>query len=114
MPNEHYLRITDKALIEYPLEDETEYEFVGVITTRGENTVPDEEGGKIVTHKAQFTSHIALIKGDKIIKSKDKKKWSQKMRMVIERQDVAYEGFMAWHMATKLDDLIQEYVTRNI
>ena len=84
---ENYLRITDKAIIEASLEDETEYEFVGQITTCGKNTTPDGEGSELITHKARFTGSVTLIKGDKtLIKGRDKTKASQRLRWAIEAQ----------------------------
>lgn len=110
--SDYYLRITDKALIEYPMELDHEYQMTGIITVQGANKKSDEEGGFDYTYQAKFTSHIALVKGDKIIKAKDKKRWSQKLRNVLAANGVDYEDFMPWLFAEELDTLMARYVAQ--
>ena len=106
---EHFLKITDKALIEAPMEIDYEYQLAGTITVEGAYKKSDNEGSFIYTYQSKFTSHIALIKGDKMIKAKDKRKWWQKLRNVLYGHEIDYEEFMPWLFGTKLDELIEEF-----
>lgn len=77
--NEHYLRITDKASIAEPLEIDHEYTFAGIITIEKIEKAGNGEGFDY-THKAKFTSHLELQKGDKVIKGNKKSSVSVRMR----------------------------------
>ena len=45
----------------------------------------DNEGGEDITYKARFTQHVELQREGKVIKAKDKKRMSQKLRFKILR-----------------------------
>lgn len=78
MQNNYYLRITDKASIAEPLEIDHEYTFAGIITIEKIEKAGNGEGFDY-THKAKFTSHLELQKGDKVIKGNKKSSVSQRM-----------------------------------
>lgn len=113
----YFLKIKDKAAIEANLEDETEYQFTGVITTKGFKSDPDGEGGNDITIGALFTSHLTLIKGDKtLIKGRDKKSMSKKLRGAIwhmqdekERMDMDEEVFYQKMMGVMISHLPEIY-----
>lgn len=113
----HFLKITDKAAIESALELDTEYQFTGVITTEAAKKKSDDEGGFDYDYYAKFTSHLTLIKGDKtLIKGRDKKSMSKKMRGAIwrlqeekERLDADEEEFYQKMMGVMLIHLPEIY-----
>jgi len=77
--NQHYLRITDKCSIPESLEIDNEYTFAGIITIEKIEKASNGDGFDF-THKAKFTSHLELQKGDKVFKGTKKSSISQKMR----------------------------------
>ncbi len=77
---EHFIRITDKAAIESPLEIGYEYAIAGIITTTGATKDTDEAGDYKYTYKAKFTAHIEFQRGEVVVKTKDKKRNSQRFR----------------------------------
>lgn len=83
--NEHYLKISDSAMIEHPLQMDMEYQLTGIISTYGADKRSNNDGEFKYTYKAKFTSHIALIQGEKVITAKDKSKASVRLRRAIEK-----------------------------
>jgi len=106
--NDHYLAITGKASIAQPLEEDTEYSFTGIITTYGTDKRSNQEGSFSFSHKARFSDEVILIRGNDVIKGKDRQKRSQKLRQAIFAIGHDYEPFMDFIMS-KLDDLATEF-----
>lgn len=100
--NDHYIKITDKAYIDEPLQDECEYQIEGVIETDGFTDKGDKDnpGKRIITYKAKFVRNITLQRGGQVIRLKDKGSESKKLRGAIwhlqdevERKDIDEEVF---------------------
>lgn len=106
--HDHYLRITGKVNIPTSLDDDTEYQVVGIISTFGTDSTSKQDGTFNYTHKAQFSDAVQLIKGEQVILGKKKSSWSQKWRRLIEGYGMEYDKFMAW-LFTKFDELREEY-----
>ena len=98
MDNEYRLKITDSVSIPVPLEMDTDYAFVGTVTVHGDSRASKEDGSFVHTMKARFFSGIELIKGEQVIKAKDKGSNSQKMRRLILSEGNDYDRTMAWLM----------------
>lgn len=77
--NENYLSISGKCSIPEPLEIDTEYSFAGIITVDKIEKAGNGEGFNY-THKAKFTSHLELQKGNKAMKANVKSKNSLAFR----------------------------------
>lgn len=117
--NSFVLHITGGAEIESAVENDTEYQIVGLITTFSVGDERSNQDGSYQIHnKAKFSGPITLIKGEKMIRGKDVKKESQKTRGAIlalqnevERLDVETEVFYAAVQGMIRRNLLQIYET---
>lgn len=108
MEQEHLVQITGKAHISHPLDNDTEYQFTGVITTYGTDSRSNQDGTHKYTYKGKFTGPVSLIKGDTVILGQKGKSQSQKLRGAVFARGHDYEQFMPF-IFSKLDDLFNEY-----
>jgi len=103
-----WIKITGKANIPVPLEIDTDYGFAGNISVYGITTGSKQDGTYNQTFSAKFTDEIQLIKGDQVIKAKDKTSKSQTLRKAIFAKGYEYEPFMN-HIMRNLDELALSY-----
>jgi len=111
MNNDYLIQITGKAYIAAPLANDTSYQFTGEITTYGVDERSNQDGTQKITHKAKFSDVVHLIKGDEIIKGKDTKSWSQKLRGMVFHRGHDYDEFMPY-LLTRIEDIFYDYETR--
>ena len=103
------IRISGKAEIPKRLDIEKEYVMATRVAIEGIEKRPNEDGSFEYIHKVKINSHVDIEAQGKLIRSKDPKSRSKQMRYAIIRQNVDYEAYMAWYIATKLDDDIVEF-----
>lgn len=107
--NSFSIRIIGKAEIPEALDVEKEYVLATRVATESVTKRPNDDGGYDYTFSLKINAHVDIEAQGKLIRSKDPKSRSKQMRYAIIRQNVDYEAFMAWYIATKLDDDIAEY-----
>lgn len=103
------VKIVGKAEIPEALDMDKEYVLATRVAPDSVTKRPNDDGDFDYTFSVKINAHIDIEAQGKLIRSKDPKSRSKQMRYVIIRQNVDYEAFMAWYIATKLDDDIIEF-----
>jgi hypothetical protein len=90
----HILKIKQTAELPEKLEDETEYILRVTGTTDGISRDPNHDGTYTYTYKLGLETAEIETKGGKVIKSKDNKKQSAKLRGQIQLLGLDYDETM--------------------
>lgn len=110
MINDHIVRITGGFSVSSSLDIDTEYTLTLPVDIFSTEDRSNQDGTFNRHYKGKVNGEAVMIKGDTIIRSKDKLRWSQKLRRAIYSEDHDYDKFMGWLFATKLDYLFDEYL----
>ena len=98
------LSITGACSIDDELEENTEYALTTVITPYGQDKRSLNNGEFKVKYKAKITDAVVLIKGEKVVMGKDKKRRSKALR---DRMWHEYDGDdFERHYETTMNKLI--------
>jgi len=81
--NDHVLRITGGASLPQELDPEKSYKILTEISVKSVTHKKNEDGTSDLIYTAGITSHIDLEEGEKIIRAKDPRKNSQRIRGAI-------------------------------
>ena len=80
----------------------TEVEIYEVATRDNQDGTFDQ------VYKAKVVGATDIKQGEKLVKGKSKRSWSQKLRQAVWKLGADYDGFMAF-LFTRLESLIDEY-----
>lgn len=109
MSHSFSVKIVGKAEIPEALDVEKEYVLATRVAPESVTKRQNDDGGYDYTYSLKVNSHVDIEAQGKLIRSKDPKSRSKQMRYAIIRQNTDYEAYMAWYIATKLDDDIVEF-----